>query len=330
MVNGKRFLWTPDGRRWFVRRRGKYVRIKAAPGSEQFDAEYWAILRGRVAAPGRSWDDLIASYRRSDRWVELAPRTRADYDRVLLYIAEKNGRRDATKTRRADVMAAMEANRDRTRFANYIPSVMSQVFEHAIDLGLMTTNPAKGLRRQKVPAVRQKPHVAWPDWAVDLFRAEARPEARLIFELGVGSVQRPGDWPRITWGQYDGDCLTVVQGKTGVRLILPCTAALRAALDDARPAGVGASVPIVRGFAGEPVNYRTMADMMLRERKRLGLAAYDLHALRYRGAMELAWAGCTDDEIAAYSGHTSLAMIRKYAGEARQVMRARQAREKRP
>ncbi|WP_233589085.1 site-specific integrase [Falsigemmobacter faecalis] len=68
---------------------------------------------------------------------------------------------------------------------------------------------------------------------------------------------------------------------------------------------------------------------MLKERKRLGLEAYDLHALRYRGIKELAWAGCDDDEIAAYSGHATKAMIMKYAGEARQEMRARQAREKR-
>ena len=45
--------------------------------------------------------------------------------------------------------------------------------------------------------------------------------------------------------------------------------------------------------------------------------------------MELAWAGCDDDEIAAYSGHASKEMIRKYAGEARQITRARQARDKR-
>jgi len=72
-----------------------------------------------------------------------------------------------------------------------------------------------------------------------------------------------------------------------------------------------------------------MSQVMLRERRRLGLEAYDLHALRYRGVQELAWQGCTDDEIAAYSGHATKAMIEKYAGEARQVMRARQAREKR-
>lgn len=61
----------------------------------------------------------------------------------------------------------------------------------------------------------------------------------------------------------------------------------------------------------------------------LGQYIYDLHALRYRGVKELAWAGCDDDEIAAYSGHATKEMIEKYAGEARQEMRARQARGKR-
>jgi len=326
----KPFVWSPDGRRWFIRRKGKYIRMENQPGSEEFDREYWSILRGKVAPKGSSWVDLIKSYRASDRWAGLKGRTRADYETVLLYIEEKAGRRDATRFRRSDVIEAMGANVHRTRFANYIPTVMSQVFEHAIDLGLMQSNPAKGVRRQKVPEERRKVHVPWPDWAVDKFRAEARLEARLAFEVGIGSVQRPADWCKILWGDYDGDSLAVTQGKTGVELLLPCTAVLRDMLDQARPDGVAPNVPILRGFRGESMNYRALAALMLTERKRLGVAAYDLHALRYRGIKELAWAGCTDDEIAAYSGHETLAMIRKYAGEARQVMRALQAREKRP
>ena len=326
----KPFIWSPDGKRWFVRRKGRYFRLTAAPGTEEFDREYWAILRGRVAPPGSSWSDLIKSYRQSDRWTGLKVRTRQDYEKVLLYVEEKNGRRDATRTRRADVIAAMEANRHRVRFANYIPSVLSQIFEHAMDIGLMSSNPARGVRRLKVPEEKRRAHVPWPDWAVAKFRAEARPEARLVFEVGIGSVQRPADWCRLRWGDYDGDSLRVVQGKTDLALVLPCTAELRAVLDAARPAGVDPARPILCGVRGEPMAYRSMADLMLRERKRLGLEEFDLHALRYRGVMELAWSGCTDDEIAAYSGHTTLTMIRKYAGEARQIMRARQARAKRP
>jgi len=80
---------------------------------------------------------------------------------------------------------------------------------------------------------------------------------------------------------------------------------------------------------GNPLTYSGLAQIMRKERARLGLLKYDLHALRYRGVMELAWAGCDDDQIASFSGHASKDMIKKYAGEARQIVRARQALEKR-
>lgn len=68
-------------------------------------------------------------------------------------------------------------------------------------------NPALDIESLKVQKARKKPHLTWPDWAVELMRAERGPLARLIFEIGVGSVQRPGDWIGFTWGDYDGDTL---------------------------------------------------------------------------------------------------------------------------
>lgn len=325
----KRFLWSPEPGRWYVRRRGKYHRITAKPGTEEFDRQYWAILRGQEAISRTSWKKLVESFRASDRWTGLKPRTRQDYDKVFAYLLEKNGPRDATRVTRRDALAVMEANRHRVRFANYVAAVMSVLCEHAIDLGWMKHNPVKGIRHMKVPEERRRPHVPWTDEAVQKFRAEARPLPRLIFELGLGSVQRPADWPRFLWRDYDGDGLTITQGKTGVRLRLPCTPALRAALDAARPSPCDPSKPILRRASGDPMNYSALAAIMGAERKRLGLEAFDLHALRYRGVMELAFAGCDDEEIASYSGHASKAMIRKYAGDARQIMRAESARAKR-
>lgn len=89
------------------------------------------------------------------------------------------------------------------------------------------------------------------------------------------------------------------------------------------------SRPILCTPSGGQMGTRYNADLMPKERKRLGLEAFDLHALRYRGMMALAGAGCSDDEIASYSGHETKAMIAKYSGEGRRVMRARQARAKR-
>jgi integrase len=321
----KRYLWQhPDGR-WYCRIKGKYHRITAEAGTAEFDRQYWEILSGKRAEAKTSWKVLIASYRRSDRWTGLKPRTRADYEKVLVYIEEKIGATDVRRLTRRDIIKSMEANSHRIRFANYIPAVMSILLEHAIDIGWLADNPAKGVRKLKTPEAKQQPHIPWPDWAVERWRDKAKPLPRLIFEIGVGSVQRPGDWPRFRWNDYQDGALRVVQGKTGKALWLPCTEALRAALDAAPKRGL----TILTLQDGRPLPYRRMAEIMLAERERLDLLAYDLHALRYRGVMELALAGCDDDEIASYSGHASKDMIRKYAGEARQTMRARTAADKR-
>lgn len=328
----KKYLWRHPSGRIYVRVKGQLHRIVAAEGTADFDREYWEILTGTRRKVRTSWGALMDDYRTSDRWKGLKPRTRADYDKVMTYLREKIGKRDVKALTTPDVIAAQKANAHRVRFANYIPQVFVVLCIHAIEIGWLERNPAKGVRALKTPEEKRLDHTPWPDEAVEEFRAKASDLCRLIFEIGVGTVQRPGDWVGFRWGDYDGDSLTLVQNKTGKRLVLPCTERLRAELDRAK-AELGAipiaSRPILMKRDGNPISYRYMADLMLRERKRLGLEAYDLHALRYRGVKELALSGCDDDEISAYSGHATKKMVVKYAGEARQEMRARQAREKR-
>ncbi len=335
MVARKKYLWQHKDGRWYVRIKGRYSRIDAAEGSPDFDRQYWEILSGKRAQTKTSWRSLIEDYRTSDRWTDLKPRTRSDYERPMAYIIEKIGTKDVQALTRSDVIAAQKANAHRTRFANYIPQMFVILCEHAIDLGWIDRNPAKGVRALKTPDERKQTHVPWPDWAVNKMRADALPLPRLIFEIGIGTAQRPGDWTGFTWGDYDpsGDgTLRLRQSKTDKPLILPCTVMLKSTLENNK-AALGyvplASKPILCGPTGGRMGYRTMAAIMLRERRRLELAAFDLHALRYRGIKELAWAGCSDDEIASYSGHATKAMIAKYAGEARQEMNARSARIKR-
>ncbi len=339
MVNkwGRPHLWRHKCGKFYVvkiteGKRTYHGPLKATFGTEAFDREYWSIRNGKAAAASTSWAALIKSYRNSERWRKLKVRTRADYEKVLEYIEEKNGDRDMTRVSRPDVIAAMEKNRDRTRFANYIAQVMSVLCEHAVDIGWLTQNPAKGVKLMKTPQERKQAHVPWPDWAVAKARAEMPILQRLILELGIGTAQRPGDLPRFDWGDFDGENLRLTQSKTGVSLVLPCTDHLKQALADWKaslPYAPLPNQPILRTKEGSRMTYFQLAHAMKTERERLELQEFDLHAMRYRGVMELAWAGCDDDEIAAYSGHMSRAMIRKYAGEARQIMRARQAKAKR-
>jgi len=328
----KKYLWNHPSGRIYVRIKGKLTRITSEQGTAEFDRQYWEILSGKRAEAKTSWAAIIAAMRQSDKWTNFSPRYRKDLEPVFAYIEDKIGHFDVSKLTQADIYDAMEKNRHRVRFANYIPTAFSMLSKLAIRKRWRRDNPAIDVDPFKVPKDRQKPHLPWANWAVNLMRAEAAPLPLLIFEIAVGSVQRPGDWVGFKWGDYDGETLNLRQNKTDKPLQLPCTIVLSNALDRAK-ADLG-FVPhparhILTRADGSAMDYHAMARVMVRERKRLGLMAFDQHALRYRGVMELAWADCTDDEIASYSGHTSKAMIIKYAGEARQIMRARQAAAKR-
>ena len=325
MAKRKKYLWQhPRTGHWYFRRFGKYTRIVAAPGTPSFDAEYWTIYAG--PPDETSVSDVLDSYRRSNLYLTKAPKTRKQYDAVLEFMHQKAGTAPIGNITRKEIMKAMaaQAKLGRVRFANSIPQVMRMVMKHAVNDEILATNPLVDIPSIPMPAARKKEHVVWTDAAVAKWRANAQPLPRLIFELGLGSVQRPDDWTRIKWADYDGHSIELIQQKTGAELIIPASPELRDILDQ-----TPRTADTIISRAGQSLNYDQMSKVMLKERKRLGTAEYDLHALRYRGVQELAWAGCTDDEIASYSGHDTLAMVRKYAGKARQVMRARQAASKR-
>ena len=211
----------------YFRRGGKYLhRFTAPEGTEEFDRQYWEVMTGRKAEAKRSWSAAIALLRQSDRWAEKSPRYRQDLEPVLAYLEDKIGNHDVRKLTTADIYAAMDKNKHRVRFANYIPTAISMISKELIRRKWITTNPALGMEYLNVPKGRKKEHVPWPDSAVQKFRAEAGPLERLIFEIGVGSVQRPGDWVGFDWGDYDPSgtgTLRLRQNKTDVPLILPCT-----------------------------------------------------------------------------------------------------------
>ena len=313
------------------RHNGVSVLMKEAPGTPAFALAYAKLLNGVTPKPtATSFTALVADYKTSPQWEKLKPRTQADYGKVLDWVVDVLGPLPVAGMRRKDVIRAQAENADRTRFANYIVQVLNVLFDRALDIGWRDDNPAKGVSLLATPDDRKRAHVPWTDEAVATMRAQSSGMPRLIFEVGIGTVQRPDDWTRFKWGDYDGDTIALRQGKTGVKLVIPCTEALRMAMDAEKarlnPHPARSILTSVRGL---PLTYRRMSELMLAERKRLGLLEYDLHALRYRGVMELAWAGCTDDEICSYSGHRTKEMVAKYAGEARQIMLARSARGKR-
>ncbi len=308
---------------YFRRKPGKPVRMHAEPGTPEFATEYALLLSGRPPPPpGRSFKGLVRSYRESSRWAPLAPRTKADYAKVLDFIVERLGDLPADKMRRVDVVRLRDANADTPRFATYAVQVLRILFEHAKDIGWRDDNPATGVSGVKGNTAERQP---WPADAIAAYRAAADGKALLVFELLHGTGQRIGDVLRMRWDHLADGGIWVRQGKTKARLWVPLTPALAAVLADTPRDGL----TIVTAHHGRPMSYRGAHQIVMAVRRQIDAEAYDLHGLRYSAASELAAAGCTDEQIQAITGHTTTAMVRRYAGAARQLVRAKEAQERR-
>lgn len=317
-------VYDKKGVLYFQRRGQKTTRMQHKPGTKEFALEYAALLNGAqpVSPTGKTFSALIASYIRSPRYRKLAPRTGRDYDKVLDWAKAKLGPLPVANMQRKDVIRARDANAETVRFANYIVQVLRILMEHAIDLGWRQDNPAKGVSLIKADTA---PREAWPIDKIAAFRSAADGRALLIFELCLGTGQRIGDVLKMRWSDIEGDGIKVTQGKTGAALWVPFTPQLREVLASTQKLGV----TICAWGRGKPTSYRGAADMVMTVRRQIGAEAYDLHGLRYSAAAELAALGCSDELIMAVTGHATSAMVKKYAGPARQVARAKEAQGKR-
>ena len=319
----------PSGAVYFYRRGEPSVRIRAEIGTAEFAREYALAMQGAPApnASGRTFRNLIRSYQRSERWNKLAPRTQADYGKVLAYIEAKFGAHNPADMQRQHVIRAQKSNAETVRFANYIVQVLVVLFEQAIDIGWLgknPVNPAKGVPMIKGEKVDRVP---WPADMVEAYRKAAPhgTRARILLELGIGTGQRPGDLCKMRWDAIKDGGIEVTQGKTKARLWIPLTRALREALDAMPRRGL----TICAQANGKPTTYRGCAQIVLDVRKKIGAEAYDMHSWRYTAAAELAAAGCDDEMIKAVTGHKTGAMVAQYAGASRQKARAVEAMKRR-
>ena len=60
----------------------------------------------------------------------------------------------------------------------------------------------------------------------------ATPEMRLALSLALFTGQRQADLLAMTWAQYDGSAISLRQGKTGRRVVVPCARELLALLNN--------------------------------------------------------------------------------------------------
>jgi len=307
-----------QGYLYFIRH-GICTRMQCAPGSADFAAEYARLMRGHIATPNRTISKLIALYRTSKRWAKMKANTRKSYERSMEYLEGAAGNIDPATLKRVHINEMRDALADKPTDANRKIGMLSVLLEHAIDIGWLVHNPAKGVRQlESTGRVR----VPWPRALIDAYRATATGRDLLLFEMLIGTGQRIGDVLAMQWGHIDSDGISVKQGKTGASLYIPMTDRLRTAVSTAPRKGLF----ILCQDNGLPVSYQLAWKNIKAIRDKIGAESYDIHALRYAAASEIASIpGMTGEHVKAITGHSTEAMMLHYAGPAMQKARATEA-----
>ena len=205
-------------------------------GSPEFWASYNAAVASRVVAPEGRLLSLTQAYQRSQQFLSLRERTRADYIKQIAKIEQKFG--DAPikaladpRTRGIFMDWRDELALKSQRQADYAMQVLALILAWAKDRGKITVNPCE--RPGRVYHGTRVDQV----WSVEdeaAFLKFAPPHLHLPLLLALWTGQRQGDLLRLPWSAYDGTHIRLRQSKTGARVEVPVGAPLKAALDAAQ------------------------------------------------------------------------------------------------
>ncbi len=146
----------------YVYHRKTGIRIHSPQGTPEFFSEL-AAIEGRSSAEAHSKPGtlgaLLASYRSSRAFLDLANETRSQYDRMIEKVRPLFDM-PLIKVTRPFISKLKDklVEKHGYRTSSYVLSILSVAFEHGIERELVASNPVKGVSRPRRPRhTRQNP-----------------------------------------------------------------------------------------------------------------------------------------------------------------------------
>lgn len=257
---------------------------------------------------------LIQAYQLSPEWAALSSSTRTGCTTYLRPLLASQGNSSASVLQRRDILGMRDVMlRERGHgAANGFLDAVTALFRWAVDREWITHSPVQQVKRFPKGSLR-----AWTRAEADLAeRMLPRHLARVVM-LARHTGQRRGDLCSLTWTAYDGASIRLTQQKTKTPLVIPLSPAFCAELDRWRSKAT--AVTILTNWRGRPWSPGGLSHILPIALAEIGLGpGLNIHGLRKLAATELADAGCTAHEIAAITGHRTLAMVQHYTRTADQ------------
>jgi integrase len=300
--------------RFYFRRPGFETKpLRGTPYSPDFMSDYEAAAAGQPlpvafgrARPG-TMNALALSYFASPAFRTLQQSTQRRYRQAIERLCRNHGDKRAADMRRDHVIGLMTRLADKPDAANGLRKVLRAMMKHAVEIGLRGDDPTRDVK-----AIRVKTwgYHSWTDDEIARFerRHPVGSRARLAHALLLYSGQRRGDVIRMGPQHVRGGAIHVKQQKGGAELVIPIHSEL-AAIIAATPSD---HLTFLVTQYGRPFEASAFSHWFRDLCDEAGLPHCSAHGLRKAAARRLAEAGCTAHEIAAITGHASLAELVRY------------------
>jgi integrase len=214
--------WASDRhgkRRVRFRKRGFSIYLTGIPWSDDFMRQYATALEGvkgqtsNIGATERtvpgSFNALIVSWYRTD-FHRLKPSTQRLWRVIIEPFRSKHGDKPVAQLQRKHIKDIIAAKAATPQAANNLLKVLRVLLNYAVDIEMIRSNPAIGVKRYKS---RGEGIHTWSEGEIVRFE-ERHPigsKARLAFALLLYTAQRRGDVVRFGWQHVQGDLIAVRQ-----------------------------------------------------------------------------------------------------------------------
>jgi integrase len=307
----------------YYRRGGKRWRLKGEPGSRGFledwrdaEADYLGATPFGVK---ESFNEVADKYLTSPEFKDLAAGSQKNYRIYLKQMRRSFGPSPILDIKRKHVKAYRDRIADKRGAANQSVRVMMAVMAWAIDSDLIEINPAAGIK-----GLKGGEFLPWPDTLIERFFKEAPKELVWAFAVGLYTGQRKGDVLKVRWADIENGGINFRQQKTGVEIWVPILPELETVIKSIPKR----SLHILTTKTGRVWVKSNFDSTFKRCLKDMGIGGYVFHGLRKNAAVMLAEAGCTTEQIKAWTGHASDSMAAYYSRGANQKHLANAAKAK--
>lgn len=318
-VKGRPYFYLAKGRG--TERAAKPIRLPNDPNSPEFWAAYSAALGKPEPKPATSsLSQLVAAYKASPEWTQLAEGTKVNWALHLRRAEEAWGPLQVAGIRPAHVLALRDKFAETPGAANNLLRALSSMMSWSIPREWRIDNPCLHVQKLK----GGDGYEPWPWEMIGLMREKGPAHLWYATAVALFTGQREGDCLEMTWARVRDGRVLVKQEKTGKYLEIPLHRDLTAMLAGIRRT----STHILTSMKGKPWTahgFRSSwrkaiigTDANPSPLKPIHDARLVFHGLRKSAVVALLEAGCTEAETQAITGQ-SPKMIAHYAKQVNQA-----------